>query len=218
MKQDNISQVARFWNQSAFDFDKIYSGEKSRLGRALDSCFRRDMFQRFRWVLDAAGDVRGQTICDVGCGSGRFVVELAKRGAARITGIDIAPNMLALSHKLAGEEGVQETCNFVQADVLDWNTNEKFDLVIAIGFWDYIADPLPRLHRIRAMTRGKFLSAWPRLWTWRVPLRKARLGLKGCPVYFFSRQRVHRLLKEAGFQVSSCTVVGKLFCVQARPV
>lgn len=218
VKRDNITQVAQFWNQSATDFDDIYSGRKGTLGRVLDRWFRKDMFQRFDWVMKAAGDIRGKTVCDVGCGSGRFVTALAKRGAARVMGVDIAPNMVALSRKLATEVRVTNVCEFVQSDVLDWKTDEKFDLVIAIGFWDYIADPLPRLRLIRKMTRGKFLSAWPRLWTWRMPVRKLRLTVKGCPVYFFSEPRVYQLLEQAGFQVSSCNAVGKLFCVEANPV
>ena len=67
------------------------------------------------------------------------------------------------------------------------------------------------------MTNEKFLSAWPRYWTWRMPVRKIRLGVAGCPVYFFKRGEVLRMLEEAGFRIESCEVVGKLFCVDARP-
>jgi SAM-dependent methyltransferase len=218
MKHDNIDQVAQFWNQIAADFDDIYTGRKSAVGRALDRWLRKDMFQRFDWVMATAGDVRGKTACDVGCGSGRFVPALVKRGAASVVGVDISPNMIALSRKLAALEQVTDRCEFFESDVLDWNTEKKFDLVIAIGFWDYIADPLPRLRLIRKMTRGKFLSAWPRLWTWRMPVRKVRLTLKRCPVYFFPKSRVSGLLEQAGFQVISFNTVGKLFCVEARPV
>ena len=218
MKNDVIAQVARFWNHIAPDFDNIYTGNKNRTERLLDRWFRKDMFQRFDWVMQVAGDVKGNTVCDVGCGSGRFVAALAKRGASRVTGVDIAPNMVELSRKLAAQEQVAAACNFVQSDVLDWKTDEKFDLVIAIGFWDYIADPLPRLRLIRNLTRGKFLSAWPRLWTWRMPVRKIRLTAKGCPVFFYSKPQVYRLLEQSGFRVDSCKTVGKLFCVEARPV
>ena len=218
MKQDNIHQVAQFWNHIAFDFDNIYTGKKSAVARAMDRWFRKDMFQRFDWVMQMSGDVCGKTICDVGCGSGRFVAALARKGAAHVTGVDIAPNMITLSRKLAAQENVEGLCSFIQSDVLDWKSDEQYDVVIAIGFWDYIADPLPRLRLIRNMTHGKFLSAWPRLWTWRMPVRKVRLAARGCPVYFFSKPRVYRLLQDAGFRVESCKTVGKLFCVEGRPV
>ena len=217
MPHDEMPRVTRFWNGVARDFDAIYSGDKGRLGRALDRCLRRDMYQRFDWVMEKAADVRGARVCDIGCGSGRFVTALARRGAAEVTGIDVAPEMLRLARELAVEEGVAGACRFVHADVLDWEAPEGFDLTLAIGVWDYIADPGPRLRRIRQLTRGKFLSTWPRRWTWRVPLRKARLGLLGCPVHFFSRADVHRHLEAAGFRVESLEVLGKLFCVVARP-
>jgi SAM-dependent methyltransferase len=218
MKEDNMPQVAGFWNNIAQEFDAIYSGRKSSVGRVLDHWLRKDMYQRFDWVMERAGDVRGASICDIGCGSGRFVNELARRGAARLVGIDVAPEMLRLARELVTESGQAHKCEFHHSDVLHWQPSEQFDLTIAIGFWDYIADPPARLQIIRKMTRGRFLSAWPRMWTWRMPVRKVRLTAKGCPVYFFRRPQVYRLLEEAGFQVERCEVLGKLFCVEARPV
>lgn len=216
MKTDNMAKVARFWNTVAHDFDAIYSGRKSAVGRAMDRWFRKDIYQRFDWVMEKAGDTRGKRIVDIGCGSGRFVSALAARGATHVTGVDVAPEMLKLARKRVEEDGVANVCSFVQADVLDWKTDERFDLSIAIGFWDYIADPLPRLKIIREMTGDVFLSAWPRLWTWRMPVRKVRLTALGCPVYFFRRPEVERLLQEAGFRVVDVKVVGKLYCVEAR--
>ena len=70
--------------------------------------------------------------------------------------------------------------------MLDWKTNEQFDLVIAIGFWDYVADPLPRLKMIRNLTKTTFLSAWPRAATMRAAIRSVRLKVAGCPVLFLS--------------------------------
>jgi 2-polyprenyl-3-methyl-5-hydroxy-6-metoxy-1,4-benzoquinol methylase len=215
--KDNISQVARYWNDIAADFDTIYSGKKSRWARAMDQWLRKDMYQRFDWVMRKTGDAKGKTICDLGCGSGRFAAALAKKGA-RVTGVDIAPDMLKLATQLAQQEGVADSCQFVHSDLLDWKTEETYDTSIAIGFWDYIADPRGRLQVIRKVTRNTFLSAWPRMLTWRMPVRKLRLAAAGCPVYFFRRGQVFRMLQEAGFEVVSCEVVGKLFCVEARPV
>jgi hypothetical protein len=51
-----------------------------------------------------------------------------------------------------------------------------------------------------------------------MPIRKVRLTLEGCPVYFFRKPQVYKMLQDAGFQVVSCDTVGKLYCVEARPV
>lgn len=218
MKKDNISQVAQYWNQIAHDFDTIYTGEKSFIGRVLDKWLRQDMYKRFDWTIQRASDVPGATICDIGCGSGRFVSALAKKGAAHVTGIDVAPAMLELAQELVTKEGVKDVCNFVRTDVLDWNTKEQFDTTLAIGVWDYIEDPVPRLRVIRSLTRRKFLSTWPIFWTWRMPIRKLRLSSAGCPVYFYRRPQIYKYMEQAGFQIDSCEKIGKIFCVEARPV
>jgi len=217
MKKDTMPQVAQFWNDIAADFDAIYTGNKSPVGRALDKWLRKDMYQRFDWVMQSCGDVKGLSICDVGCGSGRFSTELARRGAT-VTGVDVAPEMVKLATALVEKEGTADRCEFINADVIDWTAPKTYDISIAIGFWDYIQDPRDRLRRIRSFTRGTFLSAWPRLWTWRMPVRKARLQMQGCPVYFFRKPQIHEMLRETGFEVRSCQTIGKLYCVDARPV
>ena len=69
------------------------------------------------------------------------------------------------------------------------------------------------------VTKKQFLSAWPRYWTWRMPVRKVRLEyLDGCPVYFFKKEEVYHMLETSGFKVNSCETIGQLFCVDATPV
>jgi 2-polyprenyl-3-methyl-5-hydroxy-6-metoxy-1,4-benzoquinol methylase len=216
-QMDETQQVAQYWNDIANDFDAIYTGQKNPVSRALDRWLRRDIYQRFEWVMSQAGDVRGMKICDIGCGSGRFVAALAKRGA-QVTGVDFAPEMLKLGAKLAEREGVSDNCKFVLSDVLDWKTSEQFDLAIAIGFWDYVADPLPRLQVIRSLTKKTFLSAWPRAATMRAAIRKVRLKADGCPVYFWHLEQVEDYLKRAGFRVESHEILGQLHCVRATAV
>jgi hypothetical protein len=42
--------------------------------------------------------------------------------------------MLDLARDLVKQTGEADRCNFVLSDILDWQTSDKFDLVIAIGF------------------------------------------------------------------------------------
>jgi SAM-dependent methyltransferase len=218
-KRDTMAQVARYWNNIAEEFDSIYTGKnKSAFRRALDRYFRADIYGRLDWVMQNCGDLRGRSICDIGCGSGRFVAEFAKRGAGHVTGVDVAPEMIRLAEDLVTTDGVADRCDFAVSDVLNWNPTRQFDVTIAIGFWDYIENPRERLRLIRGFTTGRFLSAWPRFWTWRMPVRKVRLEyILGCPVYFFRKPQVYQMLQDAGFYVERCDVVGKLFCVDARP-
>lgn len=219
MKKDTMPIVARFWNDIAQDFDTIYTGKKNPISRAMDKWLRADIYQRFDWVMERSGDVNGLKICDVGCGSGRFVTDFVKRGASHVTGVDVAPEMLKLAKQLCTDDGTMDRCSFYHADAIDWTPDQIYDLTIAIGFWDYIMDPPGRLKKMREFTNGKFLTAWPRYWTWRMPVRKVRLEyIQGCPVYFFKRDEAIRMVESAGFKVDRCDTVGQLFCIEAHSV
>ena len=56
MAQEEARQVAEYWDRIAPAFDTIYSGNKNRAARTLDKWLRRDMYERFNWVMRKAGD------------------------------------------------------------------------------------------------------------------------------------------------------------------
>ncbi len=214
---DRLARQAAYWNRHAHDFQRIYSHQKPWLSRQLDRVFRRDMYERFSFAMEASRPVSGRTFLDVGCGSGVYVIDLAKRGAARVTGLDIAEDMLRLSREAAEEAGVADRCEFVHSDLLQFGPATAFDVVLGIGLFDYLAEPLTVLRRMREVTRDRVILSFPRLGTWRAPVRWMRLSLRGCEVHFYTRRRVERLLAEAGLAVHTLERVGKLHCVVATP-
>lgn len=51
-------------------------------------------------------DLRGLSVVDAGCGSGRYMRHALRRGAARVHGVDLSPEMLArASQALEGAQG-----------------------------------------------------------------------------------------------------------------
>ena len=204
-------RVREFWEAEATTFDAIYSGSKGPVRRWLDRTLRRDIGARFDETMRECADASGAEVLDVGCGSGRYAIALALRGA-RVTGVDTAAPMLELARRLAAERGCAARCRFVLSEFLSAPLARGYDLTLAIGFFDYIADPRPHLERMAASAGrgGKLIATFPRLWTWRAPLRKARLAARGCPVYFYTRARVWRLREEPGWSPARVGRVGKL--------
>src|SRR5215469_6264417 len=64
-------------------------------------------------LLLLLGEVEGEVICDLACGQGWVARELARRGA-QVTGLDLAPNLLALARGYEAQEtlGIE----YVQGD------------------------------------------------------------------------------------------------------
>ncbi|MCX6357179.1 MAG: class I SAM-dependent methyltransferase [Candidatus Aureabacteria bacterium] len=163
--------------------------------------------------MQACGEVNGKRVLDVGCGSGRYAIALARRGA-RVTGVDSAAAMIAMAGRIAGESGVADRCLFKAGEFLSLPAERGYDIILAIGLFDYIADPAPYLARMRE--GGEILVAtFPRAWTWRAPVRKLRLALAGCPVHFYTRRRVYRLFRENGWHRVELSRIGKLHFVVA---
>lgn len=68
-------------------------------------------------------------ILDVGCGTGRHAVELARRGYS-VTGVDLSKQMLGRAREKALENKVQ--VNFIQADARALPFENKFDVAIML--------------------------------------------------------------------------------------
>lgn len=210
---EEIVEQETFWDKEIKNFDAIYSHEKSRFSNALDSLFRKDMYQRFEFTMFHAEPVQGRSFLDVGCGTGRYSLELARRSARRVVGLDISSNMVGTCNKLAKEEHLEEQTVFTQTDLLSYQTDEKFDVTIGIGLFDYIKDPSPVLRKMREHSSQCAIMSFPKLWTWRAPVRKVRLALKNCGCFFYTKTQVGELLKQAGFKRYDLFSVGQLYCV-----
>lgn len=214
---NEIQAQRAFWNSEADAFQRIYTHRKSWFANTLDKVFRKDMYERFQFTIANCEPIKGRTFLDVGCGNALYSLELARKGAAKVVGIDISEVMIGLCKKSTDAENLSDRCTFVQTDLLEYNPETKFDVSFGIGLFDYIKDPLPVLRQMREVSTDKAIMAFPRLYTWRAPVRKVRLTMKGCDVYFYSAARINKLMKDAGFSRHILTKVGKLYCVVAHP-
>lgn len=210
---NEIHAQRAFWNSEADAFQRIYTHRKSKFSNTLDQIFRKDMYERYQFTIANCEPIKGRTFLDVGCGNALYSLELARRGAAKVVGIDISEVMIGLCKKSSDAENLSDRCTFIQTDLLEYKPKKKFDVSFGIGLFDYIKNPLPVLTKMREVSTDKAIMAFPRLYTWRAPVRKVRLTIKGCNVYFYSAVRINKLMKDAGFSRHTLTKVGKLYCV-----
>jgi SAM-dependent methyltransferase len=189
--------VRSYFERTANDFDALYEDHhtwKYRFNRV----FRKGLFERIARTQETMEGMEDFTVLDVGCGSGRNSALFAELGARRVLGIDFSAPMLDLARQYARAAGVVEQCEFIQADFLDYPFRETFDVVVALGVFDYVADPVRVLQRMTELSNDKVVASFPGRSPIRAPLRKLRYALRGCPVYFYTGRRLRQICHEAG--------------------
>lgn len=72
---------------------------------------------------------KSKLILDIGCGTGRHSIELAKRGY-KVTGVDLSENQLNRAKQKAETAGVK--IDFLQADACNLKYNSEFDVALSI--------------------------------------------------------------------------------------
>ena len=113
-------------------------------------------FRRFADALPA--DLGGKSVLDIGCNAGFYSMEMARRGAARVVGIDSDARYLAQGRLAAETLGFAERIEFRELSVYDVGAlGERFDLVIFMGVFYHLRHPLLALDLIRAHVAGDMM-------------------------------------------------------------
>ena len=89
-------------------------------------------------VLKALGDVNGQAWLDVACGTGPYSRALRKRGAARVLGVDLSPDMLRRAR--AAEEQEPLGIEYVEHDAGTMPSFGDFDGALGVYLLHYGTD------------------------------------------------------------------------------
>jgi ubiquinone/menaquinone biosynthesis C-methylase UbiE len=192
------SRTQRYFDSHAAKFDSIYH-DGQPLERAMNRWLRKAIYERFAITFEKSEPHTGKSVLDIGCGSGRYAVEFAQRGAARIVGVDYAPGMLQLAREYAASKGVADRCEFREGDFTTAAMDEKFDIVIAIGVFDYQDRPVEFMQRMAERSKGVVIASFPGRSLIRMPLRKLRYWWDDCPVLFYREEEVREIGKKAGF-------------------
>ena len=100
-------------------------------------------------------DLRGKTVLDVGCKYGFFCFEAARRGAARVVGIDVDPDSVRKARLLASCLG--SPVEFELCDVEREPLAGEFDVVLCLNVLHHLADPIAALAKLSAAAREKLV-------------------------------------------------------------
>lgn len=188
------SNVAKFFDKYAVDFNAIYGGRNRFLNNLINKHFRKSMMLRFIKTIEGCHPIDGKKIIDIGCGAGHYAVALAKKGAACIYGIDFAQGMIDLARKHAQQSGVGSKCKFDLADFMAEPIQETFDYAILMGLMDYIKEPRLAVEKVLALAKSKAFFSFPArggVLAWQRKLRY----MARCNLFFYDEEQICNILK-----------------------
>ncbi|HJV41415.1 class I SAM-dependent methyltransferase [Caulobacter sp.] len=172
-------------------------------------------------VVEAAGLVNGESVLDVGCGSGATTFAAAWRvgPTGRALGVDISGALVELARRRAGEDGI-EGAEFLLADAQTHAFDPVFDAVVSRFGVMFFPDPVAAFANLRRALKpgGRLAFA-----AWRspeenplslIPLRAAAPFLPEPPRFetnapgrfaFADQARVRAVLEAAGWREIAIT-------------
>jgi len=105
-------------------------------------------------------ETKDKVVIDFGCGDGEDAVEVAKRGAKRVIGVDIRERALANARKRAEANGVADRCVFTT------QTDEKADVILSLDAFEHFDDPAEILRIMRQLLQdnGCIIAAFGPTW------------------------------------------------------
>ena len=81
----------------------------------------------------------GVSVLDVGCGWGGLGLELAGRHGARVQGVTLSQEQLAIARRRAHEAGLDEQAQFSLTDYRD--VAGPFDRIVSVGMFEHVGAP-----------------------------------------------------------------------------
>lgn len=103
-------------------------------------------WRKFSGAIPA--DLSGKSVLDIGCNAGFYSIEMKKRGADRVLGIDF--DEIYLNQARFAAEVAEADIEFQKLSVYDVGAlKEKFDVVIFMGVLYHLRHPLLALDLIR---------------------------------------------------------------------
>lgn len=188
-------RVRHHFRANARAFDDLYEDE-----RPLVRLLRPGLFRRRQLAAATIAERQQPSVLDVGCGSGRIGEFALQAGAREYLGIDFSEPMVALARERLERFGPRVALQV--EDFLAFKTSARYDVVLALGLFDYLPDPQRFTRRMFELCApgGTLVASFPRFSFLKGPIRKVRYEWIGnCPIFNYSHRELELLLGASGF-------------------
>ena len=106
---------------------------------------------RLKFVADRA-ELEGSQAADVGCGGGILAESLAEKGS-NVTGIDVAPKVLATARLHLHESGFDVDYREITVEDFAAERPEAFDVVTCMEMLEHVPDPASIIESVAALLK-----------------------------------------------------------------
>ena len=182
--QESKDSSALFAGKLAQNYDKWYESPYGRYADKLEKEF-------FLKLVDFE---KGQSLLDVGCGTGHFSFWFHDLGF-KVVGMDISTEML----KVARSKIKNEKIRFIQADAYDLPfPDNSFDLVVFITTLEFLSQPERALCEAFRVSRSKIFLGVLGRWSFLAFKRRLRALFKESTyrrAKFYSVRELRELLR-----------------------
>ena len=189
-------RVRTRFEEHAHQFDDLYEDE-----RWLVRTLRPGLFRRRRLAVESVKAYDAPRVLDVGCGSGRIGEFVLEAGAGRYVGVDFSEPMIEMSR--ARLNRFADRTDLIVDDFLTAPLDGRFDVILALGLFDYLPDPQRFSGRMSELCApgGCVAGSFP-TWSWlKGPVRKVRYEWIGhCPIFNYSRRELELMFGASGFE------------------
>jgi 2-polyprenyl-3-methyl-5-hydroxy-6-metoxy-1,4-benzoquinol methylase len=136
------------------------------LNETIDASSRNASFihRSVEWIACRFEIDRGAKIADFGCGPGLYTNKLAKRGA-NVTGIDFSKRSIEYAKSAAA--GDQLDINYILQNYLEFETEDRFDLILMIMCDFCVLSPAQRrviLSKFHKLLKGIRVYGYKGIW------------------------------------------------------
>ncbi len=218
-KNTDPKNISNFFHGYAHDFSSIYledTKKRSFFNKVMDKLFRQDIRDRFDTTLEHAKKDDIQSILDIGCGPGHFVIEFLKWGKD-VTALDIAPGMLEITNIRVSDIEYSSNYEAILGDYMEHDFPNQFDASVVMGFFDYVKDPVLTLKKLLKDTKKEIYISFPDNKGVLALQRRFRYWLRNCPLYLYSENEIREYLRLAGcLDQATITKTNRNFFVTIR--
>lgn len=170
-------------------FDRVYPRRHSSLGSLFFYSGEDERIAIYSHWLPPCDNL---TVLDAGCGDGYFLERVLRGFPTLLRLEDFAASRLAeAQQRWQGKAGKTE---IVATDVLHSDDARRYDIVLAIGLFDYAQDWAQLLDRLLSRTQGVLLTDMPKSGTLRHLLARPWLALQHVRLHAACRREIDSLL------------------------